>query len=122
MDDLLYLSVLDIPDNETLSGVYIVDGNPMYASTLISDNTYNLYTILNYKIKELVNNFDKLGKIDTIVANMHFHVLEQSGIYEKGVKIVRYKTDNAKETTIKRPQHERVEINRFSSSKKKKLF
>lgn len=122
MDDLLYLSVLDIPNNENLSGVYIVDGNPLYASTITSNDTYKLYTLLNYKINEFILEFNKLGKIDTFIADKHFHVLVQSGIYENGIKIVRYKTDKAKETNIKRPQHERTEINRFSSSKKKKLF
>ena len=122
MDDLLYLSVLGIPENETLSGVYIVDGNPIYASTQLINGTYNLYKIANYTIVELLSNWDNLGRIDTIVANKHFHVIEQSGIYENNIKVVRYKTDGAKEQNIKRPHFERQEINRFVSSKKKKLF
>ena len=122
MDNLLYLSVLGIPENEQLSGVYIVDGNPIYASTKLSDNTYNLYKISNYEIKQFLSNWSSLGKIDTFIADIHFHVVEQSGMYEKGIKVVKYKTDKAKETNIKRPHFERTEINRFVSNKKKKLF
>lgn len=122
MDDLLYLSVLGIPEEETLSGVYIVDGNPMYASTQLMNGTYNLYSIVNYTIVEFLSNWETLGRIDTIIANKHFHVMEQSGKYENNVKVVRYKTDGAKERNIKRPHSERTEINRFVSSKKKKLF
>lgn len=122
MDDLLYLSVLGVPENESLSGVYIVDGTPMYASTKLTDSTYNLYRLLNYEIVELLSNWDNLGHIDTIVANKHFQVVEQSGRYENDIKVVRYKTDSARERTIKRPYSERKEINRFVNSKMKKLF
>ena len=60
------------------------------------------YKIANYTIVELLSNWDNLGRIDTIVANKHFHVIEQSGIYENNIKVVRYKTDGAKEQNIKR--------------------
>lgn len=122
MDDLLYLTVHKIPENESLAGVYIVDGNPMYASTKLLNGTYNLYKLLNYNIVNLLSNWESLGQIDTIIANKHFHVIEQSGVYENNIKVVRYKTDGAKEQNIKRPHKERTEINRFVSSKKKKLF
>jgi hypothetical protein len=122
VDDLLYLSVLGVPENESLSGVYIVDGIPMYASTKLINGTYNLYRLLNYEIVELLSNWDSLGHIDTIVANKHFQVIEQSGRYENNIKVVRYKTDGARERTIKRPYSERKEINRFVNSKMKKLF
>ena len=116
MDDLLYLSVLGIPENETFVGVYIVDGNPMYASTELINGTYNLYKLSNYMIQEFLSNWDNLGHIDTIIANKHFHVIEQSGRYENNIKVVRYKTDGAKENNIKRPHSERKEINRFVES------
>lgn len=122
MEDLLYLSVLGIPKNENLSGVYIVDGIPMYASTKLVNGTYNLYKLLNYEIIELLSNWETLGRIDTIVATKHAQVIEQSGRYENNIKVVRYKTDGGKERTIKKPSSQRKEINRFVNSKMKKLF
>lgn len=120
--DLLYLHILDIPGSEILTGVYIVDGVPMYASTKTTESQYNLYTTINHHITELVYQCDSLGRLDTIVANKHSHIIEQSGKHEGDIKVVTYKTDKFRKDSIKKPSSERQEITRYTTTRRKKLF
>ena len=124
--DLLYLHILQIPKEEVLKGVYIVDGETMYASTSFKPNeansTYKLYTVINHNIVECINSSTNFGSFDTFVANRHDYIMEQSGRYEQGIKVVTYKTNKLKNKNIKKPKNERTEIVRFTSNRRRKLF
>lgn len=120
--DLLYSHITNIPNDETLSGVYIVDGTTMYASTKCNNNQYNLYTVFNHKIGTFLLSSDNLGYLDTVVSSRHFQVLEQSGRLENDIKVVTYITDRFKDKYTKKVSTEKVEISRFTNSRHKKLF
>lgn len=120
--DLLYLHVSNIPEGETLKGVYIVDGTASYASTQTAENVYRLYTTINHSICEFVHQTPILGQLDTFVANRHSHIMEQSGRYEKDIKVVSYKTNQFFKNSVKKPSSERQEISRYSSTRRKRLF
>lgn len=120
--DLLYLHISNIPEGESLSGVYIVDGVSSYASTKLGETTYKLYTTNNHSIGEFLHQTNNLGQLDTFVANRHFHIIEQSGRYENGIKVVTYKTDKLRTKSTKKPSSDRQEINRVFSTRRRKLF
>ena len=120
--DLLYLHISGIPENETLVGVYIVDGVTLYASTKISETEYKLYKVVNHCISDLIHQCNNLGKLDTFVANKHLHIIEQSGKHEGDIKVVTYKTDQLRKNSIKKPSSERQEITRYTSTRMKRLF
>lgn len=120
--DLLYLHISEIPENETLAGVYIVDGTTSYVSTKTTDSKYKLYTVTNHCIKDFIHQCCNLGELDTFVANRHSHIIEQSGKHEGDIKVVTYKTDQLRKNSIKKPSSERQEIVRYKSTRIKRLF
>ena len=48
--DLLNKHISNIPEDEILSALYIVNGETKYASTKLQNETYNLYQVSEYKL------------------------------------------------------------------------
>ena len=120
--DLLYKHILGVPQNEKLVAVYVVDDVTLYASTYVSDTQYNLYSVSNHNIVDFLTSVDMLSKLDTIVGQRHYHVVEQSAHKENDMRIVTYKTDKFREQHLKKPSSERTEITRFTPTRRHKLF
>ena len=120
--DLLNKHISNIPEDEILSALYIVNGETQYASTKLQNETYNLYQVSEYKLIGYEDNQETLGILDTIVAaKINKHILKQSAIIdkEKQLRIVEYITDYKQLT---KPSTERVETIRYVDRKKHKLF
>lgn len=120
--DLLYKHILGVPQSEKLVAVYVIDDVTLYASTYVSDTQYNLYSVSNHNIVDFLTSVDMLSKLDTIVGQRHYHVVEQSAHKENDMRIVTYKTDKFREQHLKKPSSERTEITRFTSTRRHKLF
>ena len=120
--DLLYKHILGVPQNEKLVAVYVVDDVTLYASTYVSDTQYNLYSVSNHNIVDFLTSVDMLSKLDTIVGQRHYHVVEQRAHKENDMRIVTYKTDKFREQHLKKPSSERTEITRFTPTRRHKLF
>ena len=120
--DLLYKHILGVPQSEKLVAVYVIDDVTLYASTYVSGTQYNLYSVSNHNIVDFLTSVDMLSKLDTIVGQRHYHVVEQSAHKENDMRIVTYKTDKFREQHLKKPSSERTEITRFTSTRRHKLF
>lgn len=120
--DLLYTHIKDIPENEALVGIYIIDGNAKYVSTKNDKNLYKLYRISEYSVEEFLQDSRVLGRFDSYVANAHAPIFQQNGKYENDIKIVQYTTKNAVNKDIKRPVSEREATERYVNNNTKKLF
>ena len=120
--DLLYSHIKNLPENETLVGIYIIDGTAKYISTRDKTNLYRLYGILDYSVDEFICDSRVLGRFDTIIADRHGQIYQQSGKYENDIKIVNYITKNAVNVNIKRPNSEREVTARYIANNSKKLF
>lgn len=121
--DLLYLHILNIPEHESLSGVYVVDGVTLYASTKLENKEiYKLYTVINYRLSEFLESTSLLGHLDTVVAEKYFPVTQQNGRWEDNIRVVTYLTDRLKNKNIKKPTTERNEISRFTCDPRHRLF
>ena len=120
--DLLYSHIKDIPIDETLVGIYIIDGDAKYVSTKNNKNLYKLYRISEYSVEEFLQDSRVLGKFDSYIATIHAPIYQQSGRYENDIKIVQYITKNAVNKDIKRPVSERNAIERYITNNTKKLF
>lgn len=120
--DLLNKHIINIPQDEILSALYIVNGITKYASTKLQNETYNLYQVSEYKLIGYEDNQETLGILDTIVAaKLNRHILKQSAITnnENNIRIVEYTTDYKR---LLKPSTERTEIIRYNDKKKHKLF
>lgn len=120
--DLLYTHIKDIPENEALVGIYIIDGHAKYVSTKNDKNLYKLYRISEYSVEEFLQDSRVFGRFDSYVANAHAPVFLQNGRYENDIKIVQYTTKNAVNKDIKRPVSEREATERYVNNNTKKLF
>ena len=122
--DLLYKHIMNIPETETLTGIYLVDGIVTYASTKLknSDLFYKLYEVINHNLYDYLLYTKTLSELDSIVAKRNSHVLKQSMIYEDDIRIVRYFTNLPDNINMKKPVNERQEINRYVRNNSKKLF
>lgn len=119
---LLNKHISNIPEDEILSALYIVNGETKYASTKLQNETYNLYQVSEYKLIGYEDNQETLGILDTIVAaKINKHIIKQSAIVdkEKQLRIVEYLTDYKQLT---KPATERTEIIRYDNKKQHRLF
>ena len=122
MMDLLNKHISNIPEDEILSALYIVNGETKYASTKLQNETYNLYQVSEYKLIGYEDNQETLGILDTIVAaKINKHIIKQSATVdkEKQLRIVEYLTDYKQLT---KPATERTEIIRYDNKKQHRLF
>ena len=120
--DLLNKHISNIPKDEILSALYIVNGETKYASTKLQNETYNLYQVSEYKLIGYEDNQETLGILDTIVAaKINKHIIKQSATVdkEKQLRIVEYLTDYKQLT---KPTTERIEIIRYDNKKQHRLF
>lgn len=119
--DLLNKYISNIPMDEQLVAMYIIDGNTQFAATKLLTNEFNLYSVSNYQLIGFETSSNTLGKFDTFVADkLVHHITFQSAITNTdNIRIVTYKTDSI---SITKPTSERQEISRFVHNHKRKLF
>ena len=120
--NLLYKHFTNIPENEELSAVFIIDGNLSYVATKRKDrdNEYKLYTTSKSKIKNLQGKSDMISKFDSIITKRLSHVIEQSAVFDnEGIRVVKYKTYRQE---VQHKPSNNVEIKRYIGNKTNKLF
>jgi hypothetical protein len=121
--DLLYSQINNIPVGEQLEAVYIINDLVLYASTsqiCAEDKVYKLYNVVGHQISDFKCQHSKLNYFDKYIANKLNNIITQSGHEENGIKVVCFTIGNTKQ--IKHSTQERVEISRYISNRKNRLF
>lgn len=121
--DLLYSQIRNIPQNEKISGVYLVDGIVRYASTYsVSTNIYVLYEVSNHCITDKVTLNSHLCSFDAYIMNENMPIQSLSGCVENGLRVVRCNTLKKSTVATKLPDRELMTTNRHSVTRRRKLF
>ena len=87
--DLLNKHISNIPMDEQLVAMYIVDGNTQFAATKLLTNEFNLYSVSNYQLIGFETSSNTLGKFDTFVADkLVHHITFQSAITNTDYQVI----------------------------------
>lgn len=121
--DLLYTHIDNVPNDESLCGIYTVDGNVLYAATYRElESIYALYNVIAHSLGTIIYKHERLANFDSYIATQYFPIRVQSGQNINGMHIVSYKTGKSNTNDLKLPDNTQKDTDRYFNSHTRRLF